>query len=104
MRELIAGSIQHPVVVADFLDPLVSELGHFGAERLDGRPITIKGAVETTSATITSDKPRPAALAFLPPLLVRECDKDWRSSQGHVADGSKLMMRDSGCSGIRGLR
>lgn len=33
-------------MVADFLDPLVSELEHFGAERLDDRPIAIKGAVK----------------------------------------------------------
>lgn len=34
------------MMVADFLDPLVSKLEHFGAKRLDDRPITIEGTVK----------------------------------------------------------
>ena len=33
------------MVVADFLDPLVKELEHFGSERLNDGPITLASAV-----------------------------------------------------------
>ena len=57
----------------------------------------------TTSAAITSAGPEPR-LSHSNSSSVRECDQRRRRSQGHVAAGSKLMMRDSGRTGIRGRR
>src|SRR5215475_3211638 len=39
-------SVQHPMVIADLLDPLVGELEHFGPERLDHTSTAIGSAVE----------------------------------------------------------
>jgi hypothetical protein len=37
------------MVIADFLDPLASELEHFGSERSDDGPITIEGVMPILS-------------------------------------------------------